>query len=65
MICCIGRKVPQGKHKAVSKAKQVPGADSESEEAREALSEVLADHSTEERKIHPFGKVGNEALRTH
>jgi len=42
--------------------KQVLMLDSESEESQDALSEVLAEHITDERK-HTLGKMGNDYFK--
>ncbi len=57
-------KSPKGKHEKIQHREQVLGADSESEETQEALSEVLAERSTDSwRYISPTGKVGNDYLK--
>ena len=42
---------------------QVLGADSESEEAQDAKSEVLVDHSTDGQAQQLIEKVGNDYLK--
>lgn len=57
---------PFGKHETISIGSQVLGNDSESEGTQEALSEVLADHSTDDGfNMDQSGRWGTITLRTH
>ena len=52
---------PFGKHEPISTGQQVLGNDSESEGTRDALMEVLADHSTAGKSCKRRAeKVGND-----